>query len=309
MRFFPIIALMFLCALPSSWSQELTCNPCIYGFGKVNVGTSVPFSIRLKNTGARSLSILSKLKVGKEFYFGNFPLPVRILPGHSVMMPIVFKPTATGRELGEFTLLSNALDPKLTVHVAGIGVSGAQLTLSPSSLNFGSVTLGHSATLPTTLKATNGAVTITSDQITSSEYVLGGITPPVTIASGSSLPVKVKFTPGQAGTANAKIGYFSDAAISPEVELLTGTGVAPGSHSVSLNWQDSGQGIVGYNIYRGITHGGPYTIINTALDASTNYTDSAVAAGATYYYVTTAVDSADVESTYSNETKAVIPSP
>src|SRR5215470_17384345 len=190
MRCFSLIVLTLLCALPASWSQELTCNPCLYGFGRVDVGTSVPVSIRLKNTGSRSLSILSKSKTGSEFHFGTFPLPVKILPGHSVLMPIVFKPTATGRETGSFTLLSNALDPRLTVHVAGIGVSGAQLTVSPTSLNFGHVTLGKSATLPTTLTASNGAVTISSDELTSSEFTLTGITPPVTIASGASVQVK-----------------------------------------------------------------------------------------------------------------------
>ena len=308
MRCLPCIALTFLCALPVSWSQELTCNPCIYGFGKVILGTSVPLSIRLKNTGTRSLSILSKSKTGSEFHFGTFPLPVKLLPGHSVLMPIVFKPTATRRETGTITLLSNALDPKLSILVAGIGVSGAQLTVSTTSLNFGNVTVGHSATLPTTLTASNGDVTISSDQLTSSEFTLAGITPPVTIASGTSVQVKLKFTPSQSGTAYAKAGYFSNAATSPEVEHLTGTGVAPGSHSVSLTWEENGAGIVGYNVYRGIKHGGPYSIINNALDTSKDYTDYTVSAGTTYYYVTTAVDSAGVQSAYSNETQAVIPS-
>jgi hypothetical protein len=308
MRCFSIIALVFLCALPASWSQELTCVPCSHAFGKVSLGTAKPFSILLKNTGSHSLSILAKAKTGGEFHYGPFHLPVTLRPGKSVELPIVFKPTAVGHVTGAFTLVSNAHDRRLVVLAVGTGVSGAQLTVTPSSLNFGNVTVGQSGTLGTTLKASNGAVTITSDQLTSSEFVLSGITPPVTIASGSSVQVTVQFTPSQAGTASGNVGYFSNAAVSPKVEHLIGIGVAPGSHSVSLTWQDNGQGIVGYNIYRGTTHGGPYAMINTALDASTNYTDYTVAAGTTYYYVTTAVDSAGVESGYSNETHAVIPS-
>jgi len=66
---------------------------------------------------------------------------------------------------------------------------------------------------------------------------------------------------------------------------------------------------VGYNIYRGTVSGGPYSQINTALDTTTSDTDNNVAAGQTYYYVVTAVDSSGTESTYSNQTTAVIPTP
>jgi hypothetical protein len=61
-------------------------------------------------------------------------------------------------------------------------------------------------------------------------------------------------------------------------------------------------------VYRGTVHGGPYQQINTALEASANYTDSTVVGGTTYYYVTTEVNSQDQESGYSNVAQAVIPS-
>jgi fibronectin type 3 domain-containing protein len=67
--------------------------------------------------------------------------------------------------------------------------------------------------------------------------------------------------------------------------------------------------VVGYNVYRGGVSGGPYSKINTSLDASTNYADNQVVAGQTYYYVTTAVDGNSVESGHSNEAQAVIPTP
>ena len=45
----------------------------------------------------------------------------------------------------------------------------------------------------------------------------------------------------------------------------------------------------------------------TAIIADLTYVDSTVAASSTYYYVVTSVDSAGVESLYSNEVTAVIP--
>jgi fibronectin type 3 domain-containing protein len=77
-----------------------------------------------------------------------------------------------------------------------------------------------------------------------------------------------------------------------------------------LSWNAStSTSITGYNVYRGTVSGGPYSKINSALDTSMSYSDSTVQSGQTYYYVTTAVDSAGVESSYSSGVQAVIPFP
>ena len=81
------------------------------------------------------------------------------------------------------------------------------------------------------------------------------------------------------------------------------------AHTVNLSWDAStSQHIVGYNVYRGGNPNGPYTKINSTLDPNTNYSDTTIQGGQTYYYVTTAVDNQGVESAYSNQTEAVIPS-
>jgi hypothetical protein len=310
MRFFPLLALVLSLsslAPARAWAQQLQCKPCSHAFGKVEVGSSSSFSIQLTNTGTKYLRILTKSQQGSEFKFGYFPLPITLQPGSTVQLPIVFKPTAVGDVTGTFTLVSTALNSSLSIPVAGTGSPG--LTVSPSKLNFGNVTVGQSATLSATLAAANGNVTISSDQVTSSEFSIHGLSLPVTILSGHNIQARLRFTPSQSGTGSAKAGYFSNAVVSPAVEQLTGTGVAPSAHTASLTWEETDPSVVGYDIYRGKIHGGPYQKINTALEASTNYTDYTVVAGTTYYYVTTAVDGAGQQSAYSNETKAVIPSP
>jgi HYDIN/CFA65/VesB family protein len=311
MRFFPLLALVLSLSSVTpmrAWAQKLQCNPCSHSFGKVEVGSSVSFSVLLTNTGTKYLKILSKSKQGSgEFKYGYFPLPVTLKPGASVHLPIWFKPTAVGHVTATFTLGSTALDSSLSISVDGTG--SPALTVSPSKLDFGNVTVGQSKSLSTTLAASKGNVTISSDQVTSSEFSIHGLTLPVTILSGQSIPARIRFTPKQSGTGSGKAEYFSNAVVSPEVEQLTGTGVAAAAHSVGLTWQETDPSVIGYDIYRGKIHGGPYQRINTALEASTNYTDYTVLAGTTYYYVTTAVDGAGKQSAYSNETKAVIPSP
>jgi len=82
------------------------------------------------------------------------------------------------------------------------------------------------------------------------------------------------------------------------------------NHQVTLNWIASTSTVAGYNVYRGTTSGGPYSILNSSLvTGSTAYTDSTVASGQTYYYVTTAVDASNNQSAYSNEAQAVVPYP
>jgi hypothetical protein len=81
-------------------------------------------------------------------------------------------------------------------------------------------------------------------------------------------------------------------------------------HSVSLTWTAStSSNVTGYNVYRGAASSGPFTKLTSSLVAALNYTDNAVQAGQTYYYVATAVDNNSNESAYSTPAQAVIPSP
>ena len=104
MKFLPWKTLVLsLCTWPLSHAaaQQLECSPCSYGFGNVKVGTSVSFSIQLSNTGNKSLRISGISKQGSsEFQVGSFPLPVRLMPGKSVNLPVIFTPTAIGAVTG-----------------------------------------------------------------------------------------------------------------------------------------------------------------------------------------------------------------
>ena len=313
MRSFPlvIVAGLFLGLAPAAWAQHIHCNPCGHPFGRVQIGSSLSFSFQLINTGSKTLRISSKSMQGSAFSFGAFATPVKIQPGASVQLPVIFAPTAKGYTAGKVTLPSNDPQSPLTVNLKGIGtsVSGSGLAVTPATLNFGNVNVGSSATLQATLTASNGAVTISSDQSDSSEFAIQGITLPATIQSGQSLTFAIQFTPNASGGASGKAGFISNALNSPAIEQLSGTGVAAGSHSVDLTWNPGDGNAVGYNVYRGTVSGGPYQAINMALDASTNYIDNAVTSGTTYYYVTTEVNQQGQESGYSNMAKAVIPSP
>jgi fibronectin type 3 domain-containing protein len=80
------------------------------------------------------------------------------------------------------------------------------------------------------------------------------------------------------------------------------------SHSVALSWAASSS-VAGYNVYRSSQSGGPYSLLNSSAVGSPPFTDSNVQAGHQYFYVVTALDSSGVESSFSNEAAATVPTP
>ena len=142
-------------------------------------------------------------------------------------------------------------------------------------------------------------------------YSVSGIDFPVTVAAGNSVSYNVSFAPQGSGSISGGIIFVSDASNTPTTQTFSGTGGAISQavqHSVDLTWDLGSAGIDGYNVYRGTRSGGPYTKLNSKILAASTYTDATVKSGTTYYYVATSVD-AGVESAYSADVVAAIPSP
>ena len=100
--------------------------------------------------------------------------------------------------------------------------------------------------------------------------------------------------------------------------LLVGSTYAQGvpvgtAHSVTLGWTApspvGGSGTVsGYNVYRSPAAAANYAKVNTAVSAGLTYTDTTVAAGTSYNYCVTTVDTLGEESACSAPATANVPS-
>jgi hypothetical protein len=286
----------------------LAASPTSLSFGSVQVGNSSSKSETVTNTGGSPATISQANVTGATYSISGLTLPTTLSTNQSVTFTVTFTPTSAGSASGNVSVVSNASNSPLSIAFSGTGTTPGQLAVSPASLSFGSVTVGSSSSLSGSLNATGASVTISSASATNSEFVLSGISLPLTLAAGSSAPFTVTFTPQSSGASSGNLSFTSNATNSPAVQSLSGTGTAPPPHSVDLTWNSSANA-VGYNIYRGAVSGGPYSMINTSLDASTAFTDNNVTAGQTYHYVVTAVDASSNESGYSNQTTAVIPTP
>jgi hypothetical protein len=198
------------------------------------------------------------------------------------------------------------------VAVATYTISLPIASLSPTSLAFGNqpIDVTSTAQAVTLTNTGNAALTITSLALTgtnASDFAQTN-TCGSSLAAGANCTIAVMFTPSLAGTEAASLSITDNASGSPQTVILSGAG----THDVILSWTASAttSGVVGYNVYRGTSSGGESsTPLNSTPINGTTYTDESVTAGATYYYVVTAVGSDGVQSTDSNETKATVPTP
>lgn len=91
--------------------------------------------------------------------------------------------------------------------------------------------------------------------------------------------------------------------VDPPPDPPTGLTATAGLRLVDLDWNDNTEpDLASYNVKRSTSSGGPYTQIDSV--TISNYTDTTVTAGTTYYYVVTAVDAGSHESGNSNEASA-----
>jgi Abnormal spindle-like microcephaly-assoc'd, ASPM-SPD-2-Hydin len=286
-------------------AKSLIPNPSSVYFGNVQAGNTSKVFVTLSNAKNGNITISNYATKGTGFSVEGLPLPLTLTPGQSFTFTIAFSPQSAGSVNGSFVGLNPKNYSNVSIPLSGIGTTAGQLSLSPSSVSFGNVTVGSTASKSGTLSAVGTSVTITSAGSSSSEFSLSGISLPTTIPAGQSVPYSVAFTPQSSGTASATVSFASTAATA--TESLTGSGVSVVQHSVSLHWSPSTSQVTGYNVYRGSTAGGPYAKLNSSPDANTVFTDSTVSSSHTYYYVTTAVNSSGVESSYSNQVQVAVP--
>jgi hypothetical protein len=283
----------------------LRASPPSLAFGEVQVGEHAKLPIAVTNTGHSSITISDGRMPGDGFTVVRLSSPLTLDAGHSFTFSIEFSPHKSGTVSTGLTLTDRG-KTAVAIPLHGTGTAAGQLSDVPAGMNFGSVSVGMSASRSGTLSATEGNVTVRSITSNSSEFVVGGISLPVTIAAGQSVHYTVKFTPQQSGTASAALSFASNASDSQVSESLTGSGVQA-KQSVVLNWNASSSKVVGYNVYRGSRSGGPYAKINRSVDSGTRFTDTSVAPGQTYYYVVAAVNTSGKQSKYSNQAQVEIP--
>jgi hypothetical protein len=185
--------------------------------------------------------------------------------------------------------------------------SGSTLTVTPTSLAFGTVALNTPATLPVTLKNTGNSSITGTAMVSGTGFSMTAASG--TISPGQSITGTVQFDPSSAGAATGTLTVKTNAENPLITVPLTGTGGSASQHSVTLNWSapsNSPDPISGYITYRS-ANGAAYAALNSSPLSATTYTDKSVQSGVTYNYYVESQASNGSLSTPSNAVQVKVP--
>jgi hypothetical protein len=296
-------------------AATISVEPASIKFGSLALGETASQSVTISNDGGADLTVTKASAKGAGVKIKGISLPLTIGPGKQSTFDVVFTPKVAGALSGNVSVLSDISSSPSMVTLSGTGMAAAALlTANTSSLSFGNVALGRSSTLSVTLtNAGNSTVTVSKVSVSSPRYSVSGVSSGLILAPGQSATLDATFTPAATGNLSASVTVASNATNSPAIISFLGDGAQTGSpavsHSASLTWTPSTSVVAGYDVYRSEVSGGPYSKLTATLVAGETYTDSTVQGGLTYYYVVTSVTSTGMQSAYSGEISATIPTP
>lgn len=291
-------------------TPRLQVTPSSISFSSATVGVLTSQTLKLANTGEDALTVTSVMASGSGLSISGFSGSTLLNPGTSSTITVQFTPKTSGAFSGTLSVLTSTAAVTATLPITGeVAAANSVVAVGPSSLSFGTVSAGKPVTQNVTVSNTgNTAVTVSGVKVSGTGFSVTGWSSAVQLAISQAITLGVVFDPSASGNYTGSLTVASNASNSSVGVPLSGAAAQPSSApEVALAWNASASAVSGYNVYRSTASAGPFTKLNGSLVAGLEYTDNSVAAGSTYYYVTTAVDSAGVESGYSNTAEAVVP--
>mgnify|MGYP000215225572 CR=1 FL=1 len=200
-------------------------------FGDVRLGTTSNRTLALTNDGTAPLRVSGIDVEGAAFALrGGVG---RIEPGETRSVRITFAPSTNGSATGRLTVSHNASTARAEVRLAGRGVR-SELAVSPSSIDFGQVRVGETATRSIQLTNEGGApLRLASLELVEAPGVR--LTPPsnLTVQPGGTRTATITYRPDQPGrlagslSVRAPDGSLDVAldgrAVAPELQVTPGS--------------------------------------------------------------------------------------
>ena len=197
-----------------------------FGFGTVATGHQSTAGITFQNSGSSPLTIERVEQPSAPFAVSGAPAAgASIPPGGTVTLNVTFKPTANGSQTDLLALDSTG--GRVAVYLSGTGTPPPQFQLSTSSIDFGNVTVGSTASASVVVANGGGSPL----QISESRPPLGGPFGTSSLPDGTTIPASggvtetVRFTPATPGRFSATWEIAGDDGSPPRTITLAGTGV------------------------------------------------------------------------------------
>lgn len=288
-------------------SAAVVATPESVSIINVPVGDTYTQEVRLLNAGEATLQIKRITVLNADVQVTGVMVPVVVAHGTSQTFTISYRPKAEESIDGEVRVYTDADEAPFVVKVrASSNAVQAELTASAASLAFEDVAIGSSSRKELSLRNTGNREVSLGGIFASGGDFSASDAGAVNLAPGQEISVGVDFTPKGSGRQTSSL-RICDVRGGSLLEIpLVANGANTSQSTVKLNWEGSPASVAGYAIYRAADPTGPYTRISAV--PSSEFIDTGLAAGHTYYYVVTALNPDDTESEYSEPISATVPS-
>jgi Abnormal spindle-like microcephaly-assoc'd, ASPM-SPD-2-Hydin len=203
---------------------QASLAPLVQDFGSEAIGfPSAPVTFTWTNNSSFASQVTSA-NAGGDFAItsNNCTTAPTIAGGASCQITVVFTPTALGARSG--TLTVTAQGNTLSASLTGTGTPG--YSLSGSTLSFGNLDVGASATQALTLTNIASGPLPVPVFVTTGQYSVSTTACGSTIAAGATCPVNVTFSPTVTGPLSGTLGVNSTNLLYSGLSAtMTGNGV------------------------------------------------------------------------------------
>jgi hypothetical protein len=237
-------------AIPATWVgttvniagiPDISVSPTSKNFGDVTVGSSSPAqTFTVSNVGTADLVVgtidITGANAGQFSKQNDNVSGQTIAPDGSATLEVVFSPTSTGAKSAALSIPSNDPDEAtVAVPLSGNGVAApvTDISVSPTSKNFGDVTVGSSSPAQTFTVSNVGTANLVVGTITITGANAGQFSKPTdncsgqTITPGGSATLQVVFSPTSTGAKSAALSIPSNDPDEATVAVsLSGSGVS-----------------------------------------------------------------------------------
>jgi hypothetical protein len=202
-------------------------------FGSVAVGQTKDLTLAVGNSGNNNLTVSALTVNGSAFRVTSPSTPFTVAAGAPAKAVTVrFTPAAVGAVSGTIAIASNdPVRPTVSVPISGTGATSTttapSISVTPTSLAYGSVTVGQTKDMTVTVANTgNAGLAVSAMTLSGAGFTLVGPTAPLAVAAGASMVVTVRFAPAAAGVVGGTLTIASnDPAKASTTVSLTGTGI------------------------------------------------------------------------------------
>ncbi|HLA69956.1 MAG TPA: choice-of-anchor D domain-containing protein, partial [Steroidobacteraceae bacterium] len=220
----------------ASAPATLSASPSPVAFGNQTTNTFSTRAVTITNTGSASANV-SGVTISGTGQFTQTNNCGALAASATCTVTVRFAPTTAISQTGTLTVASNASNPSLTVPLSGTGVppGTATLSASPSPVAFGNQATNTSSTRAVTITNTGSA----SGNVTGVSISGGGQFTQTnncgTLAANATCTVTVTFAPTSATSQMGTLTVSSNASNPSLTVPLSGTGVPPGTATLSAS--------------------------------------------------------------------------